>query len=132
MASLTTETANALLDLTQGENPMVMYKNGRMYYYTPIYHLSSKSIANDVIPEGYYGVVRNHWYGLTITGFRKSKDDDPYNPSILPVMILLVRNLMVLKALVRMTILSIRVMAWTIPTSLSCLLRKMISTITLV
>jgi hypothetical protein len=81
MASLTTETANALLDLTQGENPMVMYKNGRMYYYTPIYHLSSKSIANDVIPEGYYGVVRNHWYGLTITGFRKSKDDDPYNPS---------------------------------------------------
>jgi hypothetical protein len=52
-----------------------------MYYYTPIYHLSSKSIANDVIPEGYYGVVRNHWYGLTITGFRKSKDDDPYNPS---------------------------------------------------
>jgi hypothetical protein len=35
--------------------------------------------------EGYYGVVRNHWYELTITGFgtmpSTDKDDPNYDPS---------------------------------------------------
>jgi hypothetical protein len=77
----TAATLNTSLITVQGANPMVMFKDGWMYYYTPIYHLSTNSIQNGVIPEGYYGVVRNHWYDITITGFRKNSDESPYDPS---------------------------------------------------
>jgi hypothetical protein len=73
---------NDLLDDEQNEYPMVMYRDGLMYYYTPIYHLTTNDVESDgIIPEGYYGVVRNHMYSVTITGFRKSSDDKPYDPS---------------------------------------------------
>jgi hypothetical protein len=79
---VTVESINYQLDDVQDDHVMVKYTDGWMYYYTPIYHLSNKSISKDgTIPEGYYGVVRNHWYKVTITGFKKSKDESPYNPS---------------------------------------------------
>ena len=41
---------------------LIGYKNGACYYQIPIEHLSS--VANNE----FYGIVRNHWYELTITG----------------------------------------------------------------
>jgi hypothetical protein len=81
---VTVASIDAALDDIQGAHPMVKYTDGWMYYYTTIYHLSNNAIANKTIPEGYYGVVRNHWYNVTITGFRKTNSDgttqDPYDP----------------------------------------------------
>jgi hypothetical protein len=81
LTDVTTESINKSLKDIQGDNPMVMYRDGMMYYYTPIYHLTTNDISNNTVPEGYYGVVRNHWYGLTITGFRKKSNESPYDPS---------------------------------------------------
>jgi hypothetical protein len=82
--AINVDSINSRLDRIQGAHPMVKYTNGWMYYYTTIYHLSNKAIEDGVIPEGYYGVVRNHWYKVTVTGFRKTNSDgttqDPYNP----------------------------------------------------
>jgi hypothetical protein len=80
LEGVTTATVDGYLDKIQLANPMVMYRDGMMYYYTPVYHLSNNAINESTIPEGYYGVVRNHWYKLTITGFRKSSSEDPYDP----------------------------------------------------
>ncbi len=41
------------------------YKDGLMYYHVPIEHLNTTT--GDDIVEGEYGVVRNHWYDVTIT-----------------------------------------------------------------
>lgn len=45
------------------------YKDGEMYYNIPIEHLreSDKTAENYTIQEGDYGVVRNHYYIITIT-----------------------------------------------------------------
>jgi hypothetical protein len=79
-ANLTTEQVITMLHEAQGSNPMVRFDNGLMYYYTPIYHLSNKAMTNG-INEGNYGVVRNHWYAITINGFRKNSNDSPYDPT---------------------------------------------------
>ncbi len=42
------------------------YANGMMYYHVPIEHLNSAA-SDGSITEGEYGVVRNHWYNVTIT-----------------------------------------------------------------
>jgi hypothetical protein len=81
LTDVTAETLNTKLSKTQGANPMVKFTNGYMYYYTPIYHLTTNAITDaGGVPEGYYGVVRNHWYEVNITGFRKKSTDSPYNP----------------------------------------------------
>ncbi len=41
------------------------YKDGLMYYYAPIDHLNNTT-GSDLL-EAEYGVVRNHWYNVTIT-----------------------------------------------------------------
>lgn len=46
---------------TEGE----AFTGGAMYYNIPIEHQAASEGANNTI-EGYYGVVRNHWYKLTI------------------------------------------------------------------
>ncbi|MCM1256219.1 MAG: Mfa1 fimbrilin C-terminal domain-containing protein, partial [Duncaniella sp.] len=43
------------------------YKDGMSVYYVPVKHDSS--LANNV--EGYYGVVRNHWYNISINSISK-------------------------------------------------------------
>lgn len=45
------------------------YKGGKMYYNIPIQHLYED--AAEGIQEGEYGVVRNHYYKLTITSLEK-------------------------------------------------------------
>lgn len=74
-----TAEAVAVTGLSEYENKLVGendafvgngYKGGRMYYNIPIEHLNNAEITgegeNRVIPEGKYGVVRNHWYQITI------------------------------------------------------------------
>ena len=43
--------------------------DGRAYYYVPIKHLGSTSIPNE-IALGEYGIVRNHFYKITLTGIK--------------------------------------------------------------
>lgn len=48
-------------------NSIYWYKDGSNIYFIPIEHNTSqnRTLAN----EGYYGVVRNHWYELSINSF---------------------------------------------------------------
>lgn len=52
---------NALLAQFTG----TAFTNGAMYYAIPVEHLMATP-GQETIVEGYYGVVRNHWYKLTI------------------------------------------------------------------
>ncbi len=73
------ESAADVTNLTEysqklvGANNMFVgngYKGGRMYYNIPIEHLNNAEIIEGetakTIPEGKYGIVRNHWYQITI------------------------------------------------------------------
>lgn len=44
--------------------------NGDSFYYIPIEHLASTPGQTNAV-EGYYGVVRNHWYKLVVRSFSK-------------------------------------------------------------
>lgn len=46
------------------------YKEGRMYYNIPIKHLRPYSIGEE-IKTGMFGIVRNHWYQVTVTDIKK-------------------------------------------------------------
>jgi hypothetical protein len=68
------ESINATLAAFNNDrtNDAVGYKNGFMYYNVPIKHLNATLDTRSdydllTIPEGHYGVVRNHWYKLSIT-----------------------------------------------------------------
>lgn len=54
----------------QGDNHAVMYENGKSVYYIPVQHLGALE-GKTTVDECYYGVVRNHWYKLTISKFTK-------------------------------------------------------------
>ena len=57
----------------------VGYANGSCFYQIPIEHLSSATGVNATVPA--YGVVRNHWYQLTISGI-KHIGEAVYNPEV--------------------------------------------------
>lgn len=44
--------------------------SGDAFYFIPVEHLAAKSTEKNAV-EGYYGVVRNHWYRLTVNSFKK-------------------------------------------------------------
>lgn len=48
----------------------IIYDGGLCVYYVPIEHLAATSDQDKAV-EGYYGVVRNHWYQLKINKFEK-------------------------------------------------------------
>ena len=62
------------------------YALGRMYYYAPIYHAATGLAATGAAPEkvGDIGVVRNHWYKLTVNSLLKPgiPVTDPSQPII--------------------------------------------------
>jgi hypothetical protein len=77
----------------QNKQVMIRYKNGLMYYYSMITHLNpnEKDAGGTSYNEGYYGMVRNHIYNVTIEGFMKKKyssdgtpEDDPDGKPVLP------------------------------------------------
>ena len=53
-------------------------KDGRAYYYVPIKHLGSTAANADAIAE--YGIVRNHFYKITLSGI-KGFGTPVYDPS---------------------------------------------------
>ncbi|MDE7407001.1 MAG: Mfa1 fimbrilin C-terminal domain-containing protein, partial [Muribaculaceae bacterium] len=59
-------------DLVEAQNNWVAqeYKGGMMYYNIPVEHLAASEGAK-VDAEGYYGVVRNHWYKLTVNSVKR-------------------------------------------------------------
>ena len=56
-----TTDCNDKLNNSLAQSPVQVRKDGMTYYYTPIRHL-----AKDKTEMGYYGVVRNHSYRITI------------------------------------------------------------------
>ena len=65
-------TAKAALAEAQptGVNHAEIFNGGYNVYYIPVEHLAAeKGVDNQ--RDGYYGVVRNHWYKLTINSFSK-------------------------------------------------------------
>ncbi len=63
------ETINGLLAAVEAENPAVGSDTADAFYYIPVEHFAPKGTT--VAAEGYYGVVRNHWYKMTINSFKK-------------------------------------------------------------
>ena len=59
--SFETTDSNDELNASLAQSPVQVRKDGMTYYYTPIRHLAQKKTE-----MGYYGVVRNHSYRITI------------------------------------------------------------------
>ena len=60
----------ALAEVVDNDNPAVGSDNSAdAFYYIPVEHHALKDETNAV--EGYYGTVRNHWYKLTVSSFKK-------------------------------------------------------------
>lgn len=80
-------TVDADLDNLYSEYPAIGTDAGDALYYIPVEHLAAKAGVTDAV-EGYYGVVRNHWYNLTVNSFKKvghlvfqpDKDETPIIP----------------------------------------------------
>lgn len=53
-------------NLETASKDAIAYKGGLMYYNIPIEHLNEKASTDESTPEGKYGVVRNHYYKVTI------------------------------------------------------------------
>ncbi len=66
-----TSVLEALVAAQQtGDNKAIGADEGEAIYKVPIEHLAATSTQKNAV-EGYYGVVRNHWYQLTINNFKK-------------------------------------------------------------
>lgn len=63
-------TIDAALAGLYTDTPAVGADEGKAFYYIPIEHLAAKEGETNAV-EGYYGVVRNHWYRLTVNSFKK-------------------------------------------------------------
>lgn len=64
------------------------YKNGRMYYYVPIHHVNPSKMTGPYT-LGDIGIVRNHWYKLTVSAVLKpgipvAEPEQPIIPNIDP------------------------------------------------
>ncbi len=65
------ETKLAASQTATGKNHAVMYDGGLQVYYIPVEHLAADKAASTNQVDGYYGVVRNHWYKLSVNSFSK-------------------------------------------------------------
>lgn len=80
-------TVDGLLANLYTEYPAIGTDDGDALYYIPVEHLAAKATETNAV-EGYYGVVRNHWYKLTVNSFKKvghlvfqpEKDETPIIP----------------------------------------------------
>ncbi|MCM1355356.1 MAG: Mfa1 family fimbria major subunit [Staphylococcus sp.] len=54
----------------EDKNSAIIYDGGLCVYYVPIEHLAATATQTEAV-EGYYGVVRNHWYKLSISKFER-------------------------------------------------------------
>ncbi len=67
---LTAETVKTALDEFVAGFKAEAFTGGNMFYAIPVEHLTA-SVSNEKSDEGYYGVVRNHWYRLAINKIEK-------------------------------------------------------------
>lgn len=70
-----TEVTKDEVNAAIGADKAEIRKDGKAYYYIPIRHLGT-----DEIKVGYYGVVRNHFYKITLNGI-KGFGTPVYNPA---------------------------------------------------
>ena len=71
-----TEVPEGEVNAAIGADKAEIRTDGKAYYYVPIRHL-----ATDPTTLGYYGVVRNHFYKITLTGI-KGFGTPVYNPEL--------------------------------------------------
>ncbi len=81
MAGTQTEVQNIIEEIEgivsgfNSDYDISAYLNGKMYYTVPIEHLNNSqndgTAQTTGLEDGQYGVVRNHWYNLTIQGVDK-------------------------------------------------------------
>lgn len=74
---------------TQSDFEPEAYNGGAMYYSIPIEHMAAVNAGEDVKPyltTGYYGVVRNFWYIITLNNLTRFGHGvfDPENEQIIP------------------------------------------------
>lgn len=62
---------------TQGD-PAYMYRDGYMWFNIPIEHHKTQNTTNDYLYEGRYGVIRNHWYKISLNDSEMTLDDVGY------------------------------------------------------
>lgn len=70
----TVDDLNTLLASAQSGYEPEVFNGGMMYYTIPIEHLAALATGDTPAApnvEGYYGVVRNHWYVLTINNLAR-------------------------------------------------------------
>lgn len=68
-----TEIPNGITTLTKAlsiEN-LIRHTDGSTVYYVPVEHNAPAGETATTENEGFYGVVRNHWYKINITSFTK-------------------------------------------------------------
>ena len=61
------DLATRLADI-QGDTDLFWYNDGANVYYIPVEHNAKTETYGK---EGYYGVVRNHWYNITVNSFSR-------------------------------------------------------------
>lgn len=54
---------------TSNTSPATEYNGGRNVYYIPVEHAGNSTVAAG--EEGFYGVVRNHWYNVSLNSFSR-------------------------------------------------------------
>jgi|GEM_PF-302032 len=64
------DTLNGLIADLEAANPAVGSDTAETFYFIPVEHLAAKPGETNAV-EGYYGVVRNHWYKITVNSFKK-------------------------------------------------------------
>lgn len=69
ISSINTELSNLVSNNNNNNNNAIAYENGMMYYAIPIEHLNTTASGTNY-SEGQYGVVRNHYYKLTLTALQ--------------------------------------------------------------
>jgi hypothetical protein len=86
---VTAAAVNRALANFNSKNHAIAYNQGLMYYNIPIEHLNNKADLQEVpsIGEGVLGVVRNHYYQLTVTeianlGHGVEHPDEPIVPPV--------------------------------------------------
>lgn len=75
--------AATIASVQNAEHPAVNFNDGASVYYIPVEH---QTYEVDNTAEGYYGVVRNHAYRLTVSKFSKVGHGvfDPDNETVTP------------------------------------------------
>lgn len=71
LADAVAKLATDLQSAQPSSNYASMYENGKCIYNIPVEHLGATPANEGKKTEGYYGVVRNHWYTINVSSFSR-------------------------------------------------------------